>query len=325
MATTSNLRESRPDRKASLLTDFYIDFMGTLVPGLFTIVLAATAIMWSGNLLCACLSFVTGAATPEVSTALSPLSDFAKINLDPYGTTCVMLVVAYVLGSIFYRQDPKVPDHISAQLAYKEAGVKDRLRLAVQPTSSAAEAKDIYPLDAQFPYFFLYEYLSGRGLDHLARLIPWQGRKPETHKYRTKMFINLIKIRLQFLIPDRCKDIVRNEAHVRLATSVWYSTRWLIMACAVAIAAVATAVLASLLTTFTNAFVPVLLFDVLVLILAWYIKRKVEKFIHYLRVREIVYVLETAHFAQQRGYDLNLNELARKTDNSANQPAGGDA
>ena len=301
----------RPDHKTSFLSDFYIDFMGSLVPGLFTIVLAAAAIIWSAQVLCASIDMCTAPISPELSTTVPSLGDLAKINIEPYGVTWVMLVIAYVLGSIFYRQDPKVPDHISAQLAYKHAAPEDRKRLAVQPTSSVAEAKGINPHDCQFPYFFLYEYLNGRGLTHLAKLIPWKGDEPDTWKYRTKMFINLIKIRLQFILPDKCKDIVRNEAQVRLATSVWYSTRWLMIACTVAIASVFVAVVVSFfsLSVFTNTFFSVLVFDVSVFILACYIKRKVEKFIHYLRVREIVYVLETVHFAQHCGYDLKLDEL----------------
>lgn len=299
------------DRKSSLLTDFYIDFMGSLVPGLFTVILSSIAIYFSAKVLCASLSLCTTAISQEFSETLMPLSHFENINFDSYGTTLLLLVVAYVLGSIFYRQDPKVPDHVSAQLAYKACSPEDRKKAAVQPTTRVSEAQDIYPHDAQFPYFFIHEYLSGRGLVHLANLVPWEGRKPETWKYRTKMFINLIKIRLQFVLPERCKDIIRNEAHVRLATSIWYSTKWLMLICGFSLIAVGAAIVVFILKQFSMTFLPILLIDILLLCLGWYVKRKVEKFIHYLRVREIVYVLETAYFAEKNGYNIDLKELAQ--------------
>ena len=145
----------------------------------------------------------------------------------------------------------------------------------------------------------------------MAHLVPWKGKDPGTHKYRTKMFINLIKIRLQFIVPERCKEIVRNEAHVRLATSIWYSTKWLMIICVLSLVAVVFAIGVFWFRQFNMTFLPVLLVDVVIFCLAWYIKRKVEKFLHYLRVREIVYVLETAYFAEKNGIKIDLKELTQ--------------
>ena len=118
MEDSSLRKKIKIDRKSSLLTDFYIDFMGSLVPGLFTVILASITIFFSGKVLCSSLYLCTTAVSPEFAKTLKYLNYFEKINFDPYGTTLLLLVVAYVLGSIFYRQDPKVPDHISAHLAY---------------------------------------------------------------------------------------------------------------------------------------------------------------------------------------------------------------
>jgi hypothetical protein len=49
--------------------------------------------------------------------------------------------------------------------------------------------------------------------------------------------------------------------------------------------------------------------DLLILAFGFYIKRQVEHFIPYLRVREVVYVLETAHFASLNGIDLHREDF----------------
>ncbi len=173
------------DRKTSVLTDFYIDFLGSLVPGLFAVVLATTVVAWSGYAFCysvcsaTCESGTTvaGSSTPALGDQVPQWKD---IGLGPYGNTGVLLVAAYVLGSIFYRQDPKTPDYKSARLIWRDFRLskEDRARLAVQPTSE--QATDISEYDAQFPYFFLHEYLTGRRLGHLAKWVPWKGRDPST-------------------------------------------------------------------------------------------------------------------------------------------------
>ena len=126
------------------------------------------------------------------------------------------------------------------------------------------------------------------------------------------MFINQLKIRLQFVVPEKCKDIVRNEAHVRLATSLWYAIRWLIGASGVALLLIAAGVFAALPKPEPYHFAGAFGFDVLVFSLALLTKFKIEKFIHYLRVREIVYVLETADFAIRNGFELHQEDFGAR-------------
>jgi len=310
MTSSDDHDTQHADRRGSIVHDLYIDFLGSLVPGLFTIVLATAVLALSGRALCESLCAV---ALPQVAMQAAAqgsgiVSDLQSIGLGPYGTAVVVLVLAYVLGSVFYRQDPKIPDHRSARWIWRNTLSKeDRARLAVQPTSETAE--DVTPYDAQFPYFFLHEYLRGRGLDHLARWVPWTGEDRDTWKYRTKMYINILKVRLQFLVPEKCKDIVRNEAHVRLATSLWHATKWLLMACAIGSLMAVFAIVWSMRLRPAASYIPVLAFDALILGVALLLKARIERFIHYLRVREIVYVLETAYFAELNGIDLHHGDL----------------
>lgn len=297
-----NLKDRKTEYRRSLLTDFYIEFLGSLVPGLFALMLALVVL--SLSILVFCRAFMPNDLLP-------PFPQTFDFGLGSYGATGMLLVAAYVLGSIFYRQDPKLPDWISAKRAYKRQTTdREKKRLAVQPTSRVPEGHGkIHKNDAQFPYFFLYEYLTGRHLAHLAKWVPWKGSDPDTWKFRSKMFINQLKIRLQFLVPDKCKDIIRNEAHVRLATSVWYATRWLLGVCAICSLILAAAVWRALPIKIDEALSATIVAILLTTLLAAFIMRHVENFIHYLRVREIVYVLETAHFASLNNYNLHPEDF----------------
>lgn len=315
MTEGKNREAEGRDSKTSLLTDFYIDFLGSLVPGLLAIVVTATVLAWSGNALCytiCTVCFWPVSSTPPLSmpSLADQIGQWKDLGLGPYGNIGLLLVAAYVLGSIFYRQDPKIPDHRSARRIWRDPNLskEDRDRLAVQPTSE--HGTDITEYDAQFPYFFLREYLEGRGLAHLTKWVSWSGHNTKTWRFRTKMVINILKIRLQFLVPERCKDIVRNEAHVRMATSVWYSTWWIIATAGLALLmALLSAVVAFVLVGPSHTVLSVLGFDVFVLAFALFLKAKIERFIHYLRVREIVYVLEMADFATRNGYKLYQDDF----------------
>jgi hypothetical protein len=297
----------------SLLMDFYVEFLGTLVPGLFALILTLIVLILS--LFVLCRSIYAG------STFIISLNAI-NLGLGAYGVTGILLVIAYVLGSLFFRQDPKTPDSRGARHVYENAEDPDeRKRLAVQPTSEGSNK--IEPKDAQFPYYFLYEYLMSRGLDHLAKWVPWRGSNKETWKYRTKMFINMIKIRINFLVPEKCKEIVRNEAHVRMATSMWYATIWLTTICVLGFIMTFIAILITSVTRFDDIMFLAVAVNILVFFFTLYIKRQIENFIHYLRVREIIYVLETAHFVSLNGYDLHPDEFTHskidQNDGSINQ------
>jgi len=315
----SETSDENKQRSISLLTDFYIDFLGSLVPGLFAVVIGIAVLAWSGSILCysICISSQNGSSQKlSVPTIGEQIVKWKNFGLGPYGNIGLLLVASYVLGLVFYRQDPKKPDYKSARKIWNDPKLQpeDKVRLAVQPTSE--HRKDIIEYDAQFPYFFLREYLEGRGLKHLAKWVPWSGRDKETWKYRTKMFINLLKIRLQYLVPERCKDIIRNEAHVRMATSVWYATNCLMV---VTMVAFAMASIAVLIIGPDYSIFNVIIFDVLILVVAFYIRCKIEWFAHYLRVREIVYVLETADFATRHGLKLYPEDFIKTKKSTTEQ------
>ena len=237
-----------------------------------------------------------------------------------------MLILSYVLGHLFYRRDPKIPDIRSfkrisqsppsqAELQANYSGSPDEWRRQ----SFGCITED----DCQFPYRYLYDYLRVRGHTHLLDLVTWND---EPHR-RSKTYINLLKVRLQFYRPDKFRRVIRNEAHVRLATSTWYAGRALFFVCTVAILIAVLAVGVSLgraqfqsvadtLGWYTSSMIA----PVLVLILAWYCRRATEQFIHYQRLREAFYVLELAYTAFREQPELlgspRLSIPARASDSS---------
>jgi len=163
----------------------------------------------------------------------------------------------------------------------------------------------------EFPYINLRGYLEHRGYFHLANMVPWAAgeEKREFRKQsRSKNFINGLKIRLEFHYPTRCVAITKNEAHIRLMSSAWYMAGALDRASMYAfLFTVGTLLLSKeALTHLSNTdsyqekvlllaaslSVPMLTFAV-----SRWLRRSIEKFIHYQRVREAFFVLELAYVA----------------------------
>jgi hypothetical protein len=253
-----------------------------------------------------------------------------------YEIGVITLVSSYVVGSVFFRQDPKRPDATSALYVWMKSTNKERRGLAVQSKLAGAEALPgqeesgkytgwpcvraffrpgkylkMYKLDPQFPYPHLKCYLGARGLTHLTRYVPWCPIK-EDFGFRTKMFINLLKIRLHSLAPSLCWHIVRNEAHVRLATSVWYASNCLLclgVFCLVILVPIGVLLWYKDLTP--TLYAPVAT-STLVVFLCLIMKYQLRKCIHYMRVREVIYVLETSHLTSQLDNRFNVDEVICK-------------
>ena len=274
--------------RLSVFHDLYVDLLGSLVPGLLTVILGGAAIYLT-------LATVHVAMFRQPLTGTSFPGDLRDVLTSVHWEIAtIILVSAYVVGAVFFRQDPKKPDAASALYVWMHSKSKERNGLAVQHTArelprdfivdSKAERprlrqrirpiflrlvgctslarrpspepadkrpslshrvrsrffnklySDVLGINAEFPYTHSRCYLAARGLRHLVRYVPWCPDKTETEGFRTKMFINILKIRLHSMFPDMARDIVQNEAHVRLATSVWYASTSLLWLSVVVIA-----------------------------------------------------------------------------------------
>lgn len=159
---------------SDIIREFFVDFLGSLIPGFLFLVVAIPLLVGWG--------FVVWKAILELthSTAAAPsLLHFAEVFR--FEILFLSLVLSYVMGFIFHRQDPKTPDQKSAAYVLKNSSVEDLRRSVIQPAHplqrqlTDEEADELAKgQGGQFPYSHLQEYLSSRGLDHLAVIVPWK-------------------------------------------------------------------------------------------------------------------------------------------------------
>lgn len=289
--------ERSPDRPS--IREFLVDLLGGLVPGALFTSAALLSLMWPLWVLFRQLQ----KAAPISKESVTQITNFASaFRLE---LVIFFIVGSYVIGHIFFRLDPKVPDQRSYARVSAKFSEKDRKTWVVRKIKD----KDKEEEDCQFPYLFLHEYLDDRGLTHLAGLVPWEGSDPATHKNRTKGFINILKVRLFFFFPERCGHITRNEAHVRLMASIWYASNILILVAALGLGICGAAAVVDLLgrRDFLPPLIPAV-FVGMVLSVARLMEVTIERFLHYQRVREVIYVLETAYVAAKEKKEI-LEEL----------------
>lgn len=326
--------EQQPTKTVSrfpLLNDLYVDLLGSLVPGLFTVILGGAVVFLT-------LSVINTAIFARVSTSSVAWEGVGTFLAGFHWEVATIVVVSsYIVGVIFFRQDPQRPDGLSALRVWLRSTEEDRPGLAAQSTKSTLSptgqrldgpklswmgrtiallraqhyAKGL-ELDTKFPYLHLKCYLSARGLTHLAPYVPWCPKVSATKGYRTKMFINILKLRIHARAPEICRDIIRNEAHVRLATSVWYASTclmWIAGCSLLAILGISPLCVGNRMGS--ELFAPISL-AALVFLFCLTSRYDLNRCIHYMRVREVVYVLETALLAERISGKPIFAELSEK-------------
>lgn len=207
----------------------------------------------------------------------------------------------------------------------------------------AAESKE----RCEFPYDHLADYLKKRRLDHLVVLVPWRVYEETMPKHgpsdpkrvdagaagadgpktvacaeyrqtpRSRVYVNILKLRLMQLHPGRCKEMVRHEADVRLSSGVWHAAGALRFVAAAGVAAFFVAdVMRNNLApwsdwltrghwrAFLAAYFWGLAASAAVLLLALYFRRRIERLFHNQRMRELVCVLDTAFTAFRSNPEL---------------------
>jgi hypothetical protein len=284
------------EKLGSVFKEFFVEFLGGLLPGFFFMTIATPLVAWSSLIIWKAILDLTYSQ----STGALLLQTAAVFRVE---FIIPLLVLSYVMGSIFQRQDPKMPDQESAAYILKNMSKEDRERHVISMTSLE---DSVTGSGGQFPYSNLQGYLSDRGLGHLASLVPWTKNDASQ---RTKMFINILKIRLHSEAPEKCGDIIRNEAHVRMMSSLWYAARALRVLAGALLTVQVTGVL---LRDIRNSpeFWALLISIVVVIVCAYGLQILIRRFFHYQRVREIVYVLETAWFvAKKEGHEKILENL----------------
>jgi len=334
---------------SSVLHEYLVDILGGLVPGiLLTVGTAVSLVPPLLDVHRSLASALPGSTEPIVHVA-GALGRIGSWPSTPLFFACVgVALMTYVAGHIFYRRDPKLPDQASFRLLERQKIVELLLRRRgagrsglLARTSRALRGSGYWLLvrlgeprrllgDAEgdhsalsdyltkdlgapsaerceFPYPNFLDYLTKRGLDYLRPLVGWN------QDTRSKLWVNILKVRLMLHHPQKCRQIVRNEAHIRLASGTWYVAGTLRRLALLGLGLVVAVVLASprpvgsgwridwhLVASTLGQHFWTLLAPLVVLVVAWYLRRKIDGFYHYQRMREVDWVLETA-FSAFRG------------------------
>jgi hypothetical protein len=341
--------------KFSVFYDLYVDLLGSMIPGLFTVIVGGVMLMFSfaplymfyvkkGVAVYFASKHIAGSVVASNdSDVIDNNSIIAAMNAlvqlissFHWELSIISIIIAYIIGAIFYRQDPKKPDAASALKAWMSSKKKERHELAVQaakelplclwhidqedkPSMFSRFIVSIRPdkfskscgIDTQFPYLGLRCYLSARGLNHLLRFVPWCHLDENTHRYRTKMYINIIKIRLSGLFPELITDIIRNEAHVRLAISVWYASLSLVFFSLFILLVQFFMFLPYFGELYGIIYVSIVS-PLFVIVFCVLIIHYLNKCVHYMRVREVIYVLEVAHMAEEISGKKLFSDIVEK-------------
>ena len=205
-----------------------------------------------------------------------------------------------------------------------------------------------------YPYPHLRTYLWSRGFRHLMKFVPWcachvgnaeDGESAEDRQMdrRSKHCINIIKqrIRIRGTI-GMCLDLIRNEGQIRLLGSLWYVFKIVRSFINYALVLGVCALLARVLYIRLSdsgiamslrincagvenqnfwAYQCYYLVLVLMKVIATQFKWHIEKCLHYVRTREIVMILETAHLIWKEDPDV-FGDLVKRTEEFVNDVCG---
>lgn len=153
----------------------------------------------------------------------------------------------------------------------------------------------------EFPYTNYYKYLIKRNMKSLFKYVDWYAMEE-----RSKNKINSLKIQIQTFANEAYAMINKNESHIRMSSSTWHIAKPLLYVSFTA-TLVFMILLACELFRMSNCFqgnlcdalyyVPMnyyiaVLLPFCMFALVVYIKRRIVRYIHYQRLREIQYTLQ---------------------------------
>ncbi len=194
--------------------DFFVDFLACLIPGYIFFVIAVIIIF---NTIYLYFKFIPYTYRIDYFITIDFLGDLKNIVYYPFWIHVSIFILSFMFGFFLFRQDPKTPDHISY--------LKNRHTIKGYSEWVISHDKGLSPKDVQFPYCNLSNYLKSRGFEYDENIINWScDKKDESSiKYnRSKAYINKLKMRISFFFPEALSTIIKNEAHIRFSSSMWY-------------------------------------------------------------------------------------------------------
>ncbi len=293
----------------SVFQEFYIEFFATFIPGFIFL----TLIIFISSIALLCWR----------DTSLDDLQKiivFLANNCSHWCLFFAIVIISYTFGAVLYRKDPNVPDKISAYRQWRNASAEERKRLAVQfddyDCSLEGRCKNCF-LDffafyispgfvasrkkvEGYPYSYLRQYLLKRGMGHLIGFVPWcKHVDGGAENQRSKVTVNALKTIIKMYGNGNFNlDLLRNEGHIRMLTSLWHVmkiSRIFLLACLALVSLIYLKVL-----PWNEVNPKLLLGAVVLLIIMFRSKHSIEIALHYVRSREIVTVLEQAYIVRDQ-------------------------
>ena len=289
----------------SAIRDFIIEFLGCLVPGIAFLFSTIPAFFIPVGIVA--FTFLPPSSVPVPALKGTLPVSVGTIMFLIVPALASLLVFSYIVGHLFYRQDPKNADKASFLRIPRHEGLDGMVR----PIDGGG-------VPVEFPYHFLKSYLLDRGLIYLAEHVPWNA---QNWKRRCKHFANALKIRIHIESPHHAVLLARNEAHIRLSSSTWYVCKTLITT---SVAGLFIYSLAAILSALVPGlpklhFSCVAVFPIAILITSWLVKWAIERALHYQREREILFILETAYWLKVTGKVSKIFEGLEEKDYTASQ------
>lgn len=274
-----------------------VDVFGKLLPGTVFIALSTAALIWPFNVL-----FRSDPNIPLHRVVLDKAGAIAQLSEAMWIPFLIFLLFfAYMIGQLLYRQDIKKPDRESFNRSVKREGLTGKEEQEIRKELACGNDKE-----CEFPYPYLYDYFEKRGLKHLLNFITWK----DYVDYRTKNYINILKVLIKFYRREQAIEIARNEGNVRLMSSTWHGARIIIW---IALFGFAVTVLGIIkdggfpdsLQAAISVYGPAIAVDIVILSIALLLQLGVITFFHIVRMRELVHIFETTCLMARENYNFN--------------------
>ena len=153
--------------------------------------------------------------------------------------------------------------------------------------------------NCQFPYTYYAEYLLKRDAKDLAKHVIWKDKRS-----RSKNGLNRLKFKIQLAAPKEYNILVKNEAHIRMASSSWSVAKAMFLIGFLSIIILVSFIIAEYVTQKKIDYINtmyLLLLPLAVLAFNLFIYVKVKQFMHYQRLREIFTTVLTYNYLFEEG------------------------
>ena len=238
----------------------------------------------------------------------------------------IFIILSYALGAILYRQSPDIPDEISAITIWRNkiktkgsddtGAVKEKgywrnifsFNFLICPETYLNLIKFFERIKTQdnfikYPYGFLRNYLIKHGADYLLKYVPWCMDVEDSNVYRNRATINGYKTIIKYYGPKSfCDELIRHESNIRMFTSLWHVLKLLLRFWWILSFITLLWLYFTQSTSLINICRQLITCKVLLWIFIFHVmmrvKNALESSLHYLRLKEIVAILQQIHLLE---------------------------